>query len=310
VEDFEPFRRFIASTLQTRSELQLICEVSDGFEAVQKAQELRPDLILLDIGLPTLNGIEAARRIRTLSPESKMLFLSQESSADVVQEALGVGALGYVLKAHAGSELLAAVDAVLQGNQFVSSAVRRDYSLTSSIQTTEATDRHTVQFYPDDASFVDGFVSFIEPALRLGNSAIVVATRSRTEAILQRLHEHGLDMSSAIANGRCVCVDVADMLSRFMVEDLVDPVRFLNSGADLITASAKATGMNRPRVVMCGECASVLWAQGKADAALEVERLCHQLVQRCNADILCGFPLSSFCREEDKQLFENICRDV
>jgi DNA-binding NarL/FixJ family response regulator len=102
-------------------ELQVICEVSDGLEAVQKAESLQPDLILLDIGLPTLNGFEAARRIRKLAPDSKILFLSQESSADVVQEAFRVGALGYVLKAQAGTELLAAVDAVRQGRKFVSS---------------------------------------------------------------------------------------------------------------------------------------------------------------------------------------------
>jgi DNA-binding NarL/FixJ family response regulator len=123
VEDFEPFRRFIASTLQTRVDLQIICEVSDGLKAIQRAQELRPDLILLDIGLPRLNGIDVARQIRKLSPESKILFLSQESSADAVQEALGLGALGYVVKVHAGSELLPAVETVVQGNQFVGSGL-------------------------------------------------------------------------------------------------------------------------------------------------------------------------------------------
>jgi DNA-binding NarL/FixJ family response regulator len=121
VEDFEPFRRFVCSTLEKKSELQVVCEVSDGLEAVQKAEELQPDLILLDIGLPTLNGIEAARQIRELAPEAKIIFLSQESSADVVQEALSLGALGYVVKIHAGSELLAAVEAVLLEKQFVGS---------------------------------------------------------------------------------------------------------------------------------------------------------------------------------------------
>jgi len=123
VEDFEPFRRLVCSTLGKRPELQVIGEASDGLEAVQKTEELRPDLILLDIGLPTLNGIEAARRIRKLAPESKILFVSQESSADVVQEALSLGAAGYVLKAQDGTGLLAAVDAVLQGKQFVSSGL-------------------------------------------------------------------------------------------------------------------------------------------------------------------------------------------
>ena len=116
-----PFRRFICSTLEKRPELQVVYEVSDGLEAVQKAEELKPDLILLDIGLPTLNGIEAARQIRNLAPESKIVFVSQESSADVVQAALGVGAWGYVVKTRAESDLLAAVETVLSGRQFVSS---------------------------------------------------------------------------------------------------------------------------------------------------------------------------------------------
>jgi len=102
--------------LGKRPELQVICEVSDGLVAVHKAEELQPDLILLDIGLPTLNGIEAARRIRKVAPKSRILFLTQESSADVVQEALSLGAAGYVLKVRAGSELLAAVEAALQAS--------------------------------------------------------------------------------------------------------------------------------------------------------------------------------------------------
>ena len=121
VEDFAPYRRFISSTLAGIRDLQVIGEVSDGLEAVQKAEELKPDLILLDIGLPSLNGIEAARCIRKLSPNSKIIFVSQESSTDVLQTALDLGAMGYVVKARAGSELFAAVEAVLSGKTFVSS---------------------------------------------------------------------------------------------------------------------------------------------------------------------------------------------
>ena len=121
VEDFEPFRQIIRSILEKRPELQVIGEVSDGLEAVQKAEELKPDLILLDLGLPTLNGIEAARRIRKLVPESKIIFVTQESSADVMQECLSLGAWGYVVKTRVASELLAAVEAVISGKQFSSS---------------------------------------------------------------------------------------------------------------------------------------------------------------------------------------------
>jgi DNA-binding NarL/FixJ family response regulator len=174
IEDYEPFRRFICSTLRKRSGLQIVGETADGLEAVQKAEELQPDLVVLDIGLPSLNGIEAARRIRKLSPESKILFVSQESSGDVVQEALALGALGYVVKTHAGSELLAAVGAVLGGRQYISSglsghpftdatdpqASRFRTQAGSPIAGTEKKEiarNHEVEFYSDDASFTPGF---------------------------------------------------------------------------------------------------------------------------------------------------------
>ena len=112
VEDFAPFRRFICLTLGNEPGLQIIAEVSGGLEAVQKAAELKPELILLDIGLPTLDGIAAARQIRKLSPKSKILFVSQESSAQIVQEALNLGALGYVLKNRAHRDLLTAIQSV------------------------------------------------------------------------------------------------------------------------------------------------------------------------------------------------------
>jgi DNA-binding NarL/FixJ family response regulator len=123
VEDYEPFRRFVCSALRERPGLQIIGEASDGLEAVQKAEELQPDLILFDVGLPALNGMEAARRIRKLSPESKIIFVSQESSADIVQEAFSLGARGYVVKTRAASDSLAAVQVVSGGRQFVSAEV-------------------------------------------------------------------------------------------------------------------------------------------------------------------------------------------
>jgi DNA-binding NarL/FixJ family response regulator len=122
-EDFAPFRQFVRSTLSQRSNLQIVGEVSDGQEAVQKAKELKPDLVLLDVGLPTLNGIATARQIRKFIPQVKIIFVTQESSAEVAEEAFNSGGRGYVVKARAGSDLLAAVDAILEGRQFISRGV-------------------------------------------------------------------------------------------------------------------------------------------------------------------------------------------
>ena len=91
VDDHASWRLFVRSVLEKQPELQIIGEASDGAEAVQKSQELQPDLMLLDVGLPTLNGIAAARLIRKLAPKSKIVFVTTEHSADVAQEALDLG---------------------------------------------------------------------------------------------------------------------------------------------------------------------------------------------------------------------------
>jgi DNA-binding NarL/FixJ family response regulator len=120
VDDYEPWRRFVHSTLQKASELRVIGEASDGLEAIQKAEGTQPDLILLDIGLPKLNGIEAASRIRGLVPFSKIIFVSDTRSPDIMSVALRAGGSGYVVKSNGATELLPAIAAVLEGKQFVS----------------------------------------------------------------------------------------------------------------------------------------------------------------------------------------------
>ncbi len=119
VEDHEELRNFLRLTLQNEARCILIGEAVDGMQAVQKAEELQPDLILLDLSLPKLNGMEALRRIRKSSPSSKLIILSQDSAPDLVQEALRLGAVGYLLKSDA-NDLPRALDAVLQGTVFLS----------------------------------------------------------------------------------------------------------------------------------------------------------------------------------------------
>ncbi len=125
VDDYEPFRQFVCSTLEWRPEFQVIAEAADGLEAVQKTEELQPDLVLLDIGLPNLNGLEAAHRISALSPRATILFISQDNDPDLIAEALSNGAKGYVCKQNANKDLLPAIETVLRGDRFVSEAARQ-----------------------------------------------------------------------------------------------------------------------------------------------------------------------------------------
>ena len=133
VDDYEPWRRFERLTLLVHTELRIIGECSDGDEAIQKAQELKPDLILLDIGLPTLNGIEAARRIRQVSPSSKILFVTENRSPDIAAEALSTGVAGYVVKSNAAREPLSAIKAVLEGKQFLSAGLAGHFLVATGL---------------------------------------------------------------------------------------------------------------------------------------------------------------------------------
>lgn len=129
VDDFEPWRRSVCSIFKKQPDVQVVGEAADGWEAVQKAQTLKPDLILLDIGLPNLTGIEAANRIHQLVPGTKIIFITANNDKEVVRAALRTGAQGYVLKVDAGTQLLTAVAGVVGGDDFVSSGIKRSDSV-------------------------------------------------------------------------------------------------------------------------------------------------------------------------------------
>jgi DNA-binding NarL/FixJ family response regulator len=130
VDDFDPWREFVVLHLNDQPFMSVLGFASDGLEGLQKAEELQPDLILLDISLPKLNGIELARRVRRLVPKAKILFLSSNADPDVIRAAFCAGGAGYVLKMDAGGSLLDAMEAVLLGKQFVSRSLMGIEDLT------------------------------------------------------------------------------------------------------------------------------------------------------------------------------------
>ena len=128
VEDFKPYRSHVIALLSKNPGLKVISEAGDGGEVVAQAQNLKPDIILMDIGLPTLNGLDAARQIRGLAPSARIIFLTQQTDVDFVREAFTVGAWGYVHKQDAACELLVAVANVSRGERFVSAGLGKEGS--------------------------------------------------------------------------------------------------------------------------------------------------------------------------------------
>ena len=137
VDDHEPWCRFVRLTLLAQEELQVVGQFSDAPEAIQKSEELQPDLILLDIGLPTLNGMEAARRIRKVCPNSKILFVTENRSPEIAEEALRTGAAGYVVKSDAARELLPAIKAILEGKRFISAVLAGHFVVAATLTSTQ-----------------------------------------------------------------------------------------------------------------------------------------------------------------------------
>jgi DNA-binding response OmpR family regulator len=288
VEDHAQFRHFIRTELQQRAEFEIF-EAADGLEAVQKAVDLQPDVILLDIGLPKLHGFEVAKRIRRLAPRARLLFMSQESSADIVRKALSLGAHGYIQKLSAGTDLLSAIDTVLDGRRFVS----------RSVALTEPTDapaprRHEILFCADDAAVVDGFTRYVAAALNAADAAIVLVTESHRPHLLQALRTQGVNIDGAIERGTYLSFD-ADVAP--------DPVRFLEAINGVRAAAAKA-GNAHPRVAFCGERAGRLWAAGRTAEAVQLEQLCGELAH--DVDILCAYPMPY---AKDDQTLTRICAE-
>ena len=290
VDDFEAFRQFICSTLQQRPGFPVIGQISDGLEAVQLAEELQPDLILLDIGLPNLNGLEVAKRVRKLAPGTKILFVSQESSSEVVREALSLGPLGYVHKPRCQTDLLPAIEAVLGGKQFVGGGLGFDTDAHTP-------HRHEILFCSDAAAIVDGFARFVATALKDGNPAIVLVAESHRNDLLDGLRVRGVDVDGAMQRGSYISWDAAVA---------PDPVRFLEVVGGLIEAAANA-GKKHPRVAFCGERAGRLWAEGRTDEAIQLEQFCDSLVKTYEVDILCVYPMPQ--GQEEHPAFKSICAE-
>jgi DNA-binding NarL/FixJ family response regulator len=118
VDDHPVVRHGLRTLLGTRPEWEIIDEAGDGVEAVEKADLLKPDVVVLDVSMPRMDGLEACRRIRKNVPKAEVLIVTQHDSPQMMREALNAGARGYVVKSDAARDLLAAVEAVSQHQVF------------------------------------------------------------------------------------------------------------------------------------------------------------------------------------------------
>jgi DNA-binding NarL/FixJ family response regulator len=286
VEDHAPFRRITCEALRRRAGFEIF-EAADGLEALRKAEELQPDLILLDINLPKLHGFEVAGRMGRLAPQARILFMSQESSPNIVRHGFRLGGRGYIHKQQAATDLTPAIDAVLGGRRFVSSTVP-----CAELTGLSAPRRHDILFSSDDAAIVDGLIRFVAVALKAADGAIVLVTESHRHGLVEGLRTQGVDIDGAIERGTCLSLDA---------DEAPDPVAFIdviNAVRDAATRAGKA----HPRLAFCGERAGRLWAEGRTAEAVQLEQFCRELAH--DVDILCLYPVP---HTRDDHALENVC---
>jgi DNA-binding NarL/FixJ family response regulator len=307
VEDHEWWRRYICAELGGTSRWQVVGTACDGIEGVQKARDLKPDVILLDVGLPGMDGLQAARQMLADDPSSRIVFLTEQQSLEIAGAALGIGARGFVAKSDAGQDLLPAMEAVIDGERFISAKMAgRRFEPRSDLRIAKDLQRHEAGFYPDESSLLDSYATFVGGALDAGNGVVMVFTPARRDRLHQRLRARGIDLDRTIKDGRCLWMDVPAVLSTFMVGDRIDEARFWSAVSAVIMEAAGISRLTPPRVSACGECAPTLLQDGLTDAAIHLEQLWDDMARTLNVDIFCGYSCHGLRCDEGNQVFRDL----
>ena len=307
VDDSAPWRLYVSSSLGATGRYEIAGELADGDGAVEAVDRLKPDLILLDVGLASRSGLDVAARILAAAPDSNTLFLSEHRSADIAAAAFALGARGYVVKSDAGRELLPAIESALQGRQFVSTSVDQLLEPAPRVPAQRAKGVHEVELRSNATPLWESLAMSLERALRADLSVVLVAEAPNRDLVHRLLQQRGLDMARATAEGRYVPLDVAETLATFMVNGWPDAARFWRISTELVSTALKASPRKDPRVVACGECAPVLLQNGQTAAAVRLEQLWDSLANKQAVDILCGYSLPGALLEHERRAVKQIC---
>lgn len=305
VDDFGPWRRRVAAELARSDRWRVIGECADGPDAVREAAARKPDIIILDISLESMNGVEAARRILADDPRARILFLTGQHSPEVAEAALAIGARGYLLKPEAGGALPRALEAVAAGARFISPGLPRDLVDATTPETSGR--RHAAVFHSTDTAIAGEYARFAEHALGRGRPVVVVAPRASLDIVQARLETRGVPVGRAIDEGRYLAFDVDVELSKVMPGRHYDRERFRDAAEAILREAAGPAAPGR-RAAVCGEVAPQLWKDGRGYVAIDIEHLWDEVVTATGADLLCGYSVDQArLADAEYSVFHQIC---
>ncbi len=168
---------------------------------------------------------------------------------------------------------------------------------------------HTVQFYGDDGVLLHELRNYIGKALMRGSSAVIIATSAHIDNLAKKLRDQGIDLARATAESRYIALDATEFLSQFMVDGRPDPALFSQKMGQIIARAAEASLDDNRRVVAFGEMVALLWAEGKSEAAIQLEKLWNDLAKTYSFSLRCAYPMQGFCHQEMADSLLKICAE-
>jgi len=285
------------STLNTQ--FDVVAAVSSGYAAIEATARLNPDVVVLDIAMPGLDGFHAASRIKASGSGARIVFLSNYSDDDFVLEGLGRGASAFVTKPRMAHDLVEAIGHVMAGRRFVPSATvlprwRRP-----------ADQQHDLKIYSTDASIIDAWTDFASSALDAGDSVMAVVSESQGRALDAKLRLRGVDTEALSADGRYSVSNSSAALDAVLRDGTPDEDLF-RSLLDPAVERALAASTGSPRhVSIFGAIAPLLCARHEYDAALRVEAIASSYVTSRPVSILCAYHAD--CLPGDRSSLAALC---
>jgi DNA-binding NarL/FixJ family response regulator len=283
------------------AEFDVVGTAADGRSAVDAALRLKPDLVVVDLTMPELNGFGATQELKRLGSQAKTVFLTMHDGDEYVAAAVEAGAHGYVLKSRLQPDLVSALRHALADRLFVP-------SLTSLLMLADNRSQHAAHFYGDESRRLDNLSRLLGAALRRGDAVVVAGTDATRAGVATRLAERNMDIDGLTERGRYIPVDAAEALSQFMRNRQPD-AGLLSQFTEQLerTRLAKAEGSPQ-QLTVCGEMAALLYQEGNTQGAISLEGLWSRLTSGRQVFTVCEYPHSCFEGEAGAQFFSHVCQ--
>jgi DNA-binding NarL/FixJ family response regulator len=296
VDDHEMFRGKVRSLIESQPHYRVCGEAGDGIEAIEKARQLRPDIVLMDINMPRMNGLEATRIIRREVPLCRVIIVSQNDAAIAREQARRAGAKGAVTKSDLIRDLLPTIDGVAMENNNsldqTKTATAHGGEPWCGLLNSAAPRDHIVQLYQDQQFLNRAVCRFAAAAIANGEGVILVPTVAHWDAFRPRLEAEGVDVKAAEKRGQLTVVDADNLLPTFMRGGMPDSPVFMGLAASVIS---EARGVGRyPKVRWWGEMVNILWERGEVAASMQLEDQFDQLAHEQDIAIFCSFLMDNF----------------